>query len=78
MERAVFIEEFQTGLAVDFRHIVSKLVSTAEDFVEFVIPEADQTVIFYCTSIINLVNVGPHTCAEAHVAWFAGCVQRTS
>lgn len=71
----VFIEKLQTGFAVKFLHKMSEFVSSTENLVEFVVAEANHTVVFDGATIINMVDVGPHTGAKAHVARLASGVQ---
>ena len=46
----VFLKELQALFAVDFLHIVTELVATAEDFVKLAVAESDDAVVFNSTS----------------------------
>ena len=56
----VFLKELQTLFAVDFLHIVTELVATAEDFVKLAVAESDDAVVFDSAAIVDLADIGPH------------------
>ena len=64
----VFLKELQALFAVDFLHIVTELVATAEDFVKLAIAESDNAVVINSTAVVDLADVGPHAGTETHVA----------
>ena len=74
----VFLKETQTSLSVYFLHIITQLVSSSEYLVELIIAEAYHLVVRYGATIIYFADIGPHTCAETHVTWFAGSIEFTS
>ena len=57
----VFLKELQTRFAVDFLHIVTELVATAEDFVKLAVAESDDAVVFNRTAVVNLVQVSSYS-----------------
>ena len=74
----VFLKETQTGLSVYFLHIITQLVSSSEYLVELIVAESYHLVVRYRATIIYLADIGPHTCAETHVTWFASGIEFTS
>ena len=70
----VFLKELLTLFAVDFLHIVTELVATAEDFVKLAVAESDDAVVFNSTSVVDLADVGPHAGTETHVARLASSI----
>ena len=74
----VFLKETQTGLSVYFLHIITQLVSPSEYLVELIIAESYHLVVRYGATIIYLTDIGPHTCTQTHVTWFASGIEFTS
>lgn len=70
----VFLKELQALIAVDFLHIVTELVATAEDFVKLAIAESDDAVVINSTAVVDLADVGPHAGTETHVARLASSI----
>ena len=60
-EGAVEIEQFQATLPVKFAHKAFELVTATENLVELVVPEADETIVLNGATVVNLVDIGPHT-----------------
>ena len=74
----VFLKETQTGLSVYFLHIITQLVSPSEYLVELIVAESYHLVVRYGATIIYLADIGPHTCTQTHVTWFASGIEFTS
>lgn len=70
----VFLKELLALFAVDFLHIVTELVATAEDFVKLAIAESDNAVVINSTAVVDLADVGPHAGTETHVARLASSI----
>ena len=74
----VVVEELEALGAVQFFHETREFFAAAEDLVEFVVPEADAVVVCDGAAVVYLADVGPHACAEAHVAGLASGVEHAA
>ena len=70
----VILKELLALFAVDFLHIVTELVATAEDFVKLAIAESDNAVVINSTAVVDLADIGPHAGTETHVARLASSI----
>ena len=74
-EGAVQVEQLQAALPLDLTHKPFELIAASEDFVEFVVTEAYEAVVFNRAAVVNLVDIRPHAGAEAHMARLSGRVE---
>ena len=57
----VFFKQFEAGIALKFIHIIPKFFASAENLVKLVIPETYQPIVLNRATIVNLIDIGPHT-----------------
>ena len=75
LQGKVFPEEFQTLVPVYLSHISFQFVSPAENPVELPVAETYESVVIYSATVIDSVDICPHTGTQAHMARFSGSVQ---
>lgn len=71
LQAGVLIEELEALVATERGEEVTELVAPTEDAVELVIAEADEAIVRDGTAVEDLVYIGPHAGAQAHVAGLA-------
>ena len=71
----VVLEQLQAFLAVNLCHVSVEFVAAAEDAVELVVAEAYHAVVGDVAAIVDLVDIGPHASAQAHVAGLSGGIE---
>ena len=74
-QREVLLEEVQTSLPVYLLKQPWQFVPSSENPVELAVSEAYDTVILYTATVVNLINIRPHTRTEAHVARLSGSIK---
>lgn len=75
LHAGIFVEEGEAVLSVEFGHEVGELVAAREEAVELVVTEADAAVVGNGAAVVDVADIGPERCAEAHVAGLAGGVE---
>ena len=77
-QREVLLEEVEAGFPVYLLEQARQFIPAAENTVKLTVSKSYNTVILDAATVVNLINIGPHTGAQAHMARFSCCIDCTS
>ena len=74
-QREVLLEEVEAGFPVYLLEQARQFIPATENTVELAVSKSYNTVILDAATVVNLINIGPHTGAQAHMAGLSGSVK---